>query len=247
MCCLLETKAVPNIESIPIYSNSTVEVTPDMSTVPSPRSNGAAASPFTANEVPHSKAYFLGVESVLRRLPFALIDSVTDALWQAYLEGKTVYLFGNGGSAALASHCACDLGKGTTMHGKRRFRVVALTDNVPLVTAWANDASYDDIFSEQLAPLIEKDDIALAISGSGNSPNVLKALQVAREAGAFTIGLSGFQGGKMKALCDLCVIVPSDNMQVIEDLHVSVNHALFTSLRTRMCDAASQDLNHLQA
>ncbi len=218
-----------------------------MSTVPNPPGSGVAGSSFRANEVPRSKAYFLGVGSVLRRLPFALIDSVTDALWQAYVEGKTVYVFGNGGSAALASHCACDLGKGTTMHGKRRFRVVALTDNVPLMTAWANDASYDDIFSEQLAPLISQGDVALAISGSGNSPNVLKALQVAREAGAFTIGLTGFQGGKMKTLCDLCVIVPSDNMQVIEDLHVSVNHSLFTSLRARMCDAAVQDMTRQQA
>jgi D-sedoheptulose 7-phosphate isomerase len=218
-----------------------------MSTVPNPRSTSVAAPPFTATEVSHSKAYFLGVEAVLRRLPFAVIDSVTEALWQAYLEGKTVYVFGNGGSAALASHCACDLGKGTAINGTRRFRVVALTDNVPLMTAWANDVSYDDVFSEQLAPLIHKGDIALAISGSGNSPNVLKALQVARDAGAFTIGLTGFQGGKMNALCDLCVIVPCDNMQVIEDLHVSVNHSLFTSLRSRMCNAAAQDLTRLQA
>jgi D-sedoheptulose 7-phosphate isomerase len=117
--------------------------------------------------------------------------------------------------------------------------VFALTDNVPLMTAWANDASYEDVFAEQLATLVDKDDIALAISGSGNSPNVLKALHVAREAGAFTIGLTGFQGGKMKALCDLCVIVPSDNMQVIEDLHVSVSHSVFSSLRSRMRAAAN--------
>jgi D-sedoheptulose 7-phosphate isomerase len=151
-------------------------------------------------------------------------------------------VFGNGGSAALASHCACDLGKGTTTNGNRRFRVLALTDNIPLMTAWANDASYDDIFAEQLTPFIDKGDIALAISGSGNSPNVLKALLVARQAGAFTIGLTGFQGGKMKRLCDLCIIVPSDNMQVIEDLHVSVNHSIFTALRSRMLEAAAQDL-----
>ena len=213
-----------------------------MSTLPNQRGADAAAVPFSAHEVARSKTYFLGVGAVLRRLPFALIDRVTDALWNAYLEGKTVYVFGNGGSAGLASHCACDLGKGTVINGNRRFRVLALTDNVPLMTAWANDASYDDIFAEQLAPFIDKGDIALAISGSGNSPNVLKALRVAREAGAFTIGLTGFQGGKMKPLCDLCVIIPSDNMQVIEDLHVSVNHSVFISLRSRMLEAAAQDL-----
>jgi D-sedoheptulose 7-phosphate isomerase len=217
-----------------------------MSTVPNQRSTDSAAAPFSP-EATRSKTYFLGVGTVLRRLPFALIDSVTDALWSAYREGKTVYVFGNGGSAALASHCACDLGKGTVINGNRRFRVLALTDNVALMTALANDISYDGIFAEQLTPLVEKGDIALAISGSGNSPNVLKALHVAREAGALTIGLTGFQGGKMKFLCDLCVIIPSDNMQVIEDLHVSVNHSVFTSLRSRMLEAAAQDLIRQQA
>ena len=218
-----------------------------MSTLPNQRSTEVAASSFSPQEVTRSEAYFQGVGSVLRRLPFALIDRVTDALWNAYLEGKTVYVFGNGGSAGLASHCACDLGKGTVINGNRRCRVLALTDNVPLMTAWANDACYDDIFAEQLNPFIDKGDIALAISGSGNSPNVLKGLHVAREAGAFTIGLTGFQGGKMKPLCDLCVIIPSDNMQIIEDLHVSVNHSVFTSLRSRMLEAAAQDLIRQQA
>lgn len=217
-----------------------------MSTVPNQPSTDSAGTPFSP-EVTRSKTYFLGVGTVLRRLPFALIDQVTDALWSAYVEGKTVYVFGNGGSAASASHCACDLGKGTVINGNRRFRVLALTDNVALMTALANDISYDGIFAEQLAPLVEKGDIALAISGSGNSPNVLKAFHVAREAGALTIGLTGFQGGKMKSLCDLCVIIPSDNMQVIEDLHVSVNHSVFTSLRSRMLEAAAQDLIRPQA
>jgi D-sedoheptulose 7-phosphate isomerase len=213
-----------------------------MSTLPNQRKTDVSVSPFSPHEANRSEAYLRDVGSVLRRLPFALVDRVTDALWSAYLEGKTVYVFGNGGSAALASHCACDLGKGTTVNGNRRFRVLALTDNIPLMTAWANDASYDDVFAEQLTPFIEKGDIALAISGSGNSPNVLKALHVAREAGAFTIGLTGFQGGRMKPLCDLCIIIPSDNMQVIEDLHVCVNHSIFTALRSRMLDAAAQDL-----
>lgn len=217
-----------------------------MSTLPNQRNGDIPVSPFSPIEVTFSKTYFRSVESALRRLPHALIDQVTDALWQAYLAGRTVYVFGNGGSAALASHCACDFGKGTVVNGNRRFRVLALTDNIPLMTAWANDARYEDIFAEQLLPLVEKSDVALAISGSGNSPNVLNALQVAKDAGALTIGLTGFRGGKMKALCDLCVIIPSDNMQVIEDLHVSVNHAIFVSLRSRMC-AAAQELIRQEA
>lgn len=213
-----------------------------MSTLPSQASASADSPLLSPVKVIRSESYFLGVGAVLRRLPFAVIDRVTDALWHAYLDGRSVYVFGNGGSAALASHCACDLGKGTVVNGNRRFRVLALTDNVPLMTAWANDGSYDEIFAEQLRSLIDKADVALAISGSGNSANVLKALHVAREAGAFIIGLTGFQGGIMKSLCDLCVVIPSDNMQVIEDLHVSVTHSVFTVLRSRMCNVAAQEL-----
>jgi D-sedoheptulose 7-phosphate isomerase len=184
-----------------------------------------------------SETYVLGVTEVLQRLPFAIIDQVSEALWKAHEANRTVYLFGNGGSAALASHCACDFGKGTAANGNRRFRVMALTDNVPLMTAWANDAHYDDIFAEQLRPFIRELDVVFAISGSGNSPNVLKGLEFAREMGAVTIGLTGFEGGKMKPLCDLCIVVPSNHMQVIEDVHLSVSHSIFISLRERFEDS----------
>jgi D-sedoheptulose 7-phosphate isomerase len=167
-------------------------------------------------------------------MPLATLDQIVDMLMRAYEAGRMIYLFGNGGSAALASHFACDLGKGAANGSGQRFRVLALTDNVPMMTAWANDARYDDIFAEQLVNFIGPQDIAMAISCSGNSPNVLKALKVARAAGAFTIGLTGFQGGKVKELCDLCAIVPSENMQIIEDLHLSSAHAIFTALRGKI-------------
>ena len=138
-------------------------------------------------------------------------------------------------SAALASHFACDLGKGAANGSGKRFQALALTDNIPMMTAWANDANYEDIFAEQLVNFVNPGDIALAISGSGRSPNVLKALKVAREAYAVTIGLTGCRGGLMKDLCDVCLIVPSDNMQIIEDLHLSVTHAVFIALRARIC------------
>lgn len=184
-----------------------------------------------------ANAYFDCVVQVIAKIPLPTIDRIVDALMQAYESKKMIYLFGNGGSAALASHFACDLGKGATDGSGQRFRVLALTDNIPLMTAWANDTCYEDIFAEQLMNFVRSDDIALAISGSGNSMNVIKALQVARDAGAITIGLTGFQGGKMKDLCDLCMIVPSDNMQIIEDLHLSVAHAIFTALRARIREA----------
>jgi len=188
----------------------------------------------TAVEMPVAELYLQEVSGVLKRLPFTQINQVTEALWNAYQDNRAVYFFGNGGSAALASHCACDFGKGTVVNGNRRFRVLALTDNVPLMTAWANDARYEDIFSEQLRSFLERDDIVFAISGSGNSPNVLKGLQTAGEMGAFSVGLTGFQGGKMQSLCDQCVVVPSENMQVIEDVHLSVTHSIFTSFRERL-------------
>lgn len=190
-------------------------------------------------EMQGAKGYLQEVSGTLTRLPVDQIEQMTEVLWNAYQENRAVYLFGNGGSAALASHCACDFGKGTVMNGRRRFRVLALTDNVPLMTAWANDARYEDIFAEQLRSFLQPDDVAFAISGSGNSPNVLNALQAAQEMGAFTIGLTGYRGGKMKSLCDLCVVIPSENMQVIEDLHLSVTHSIFTSFRERLGDVAA--------
>jgi D-sedoheptulose 7-phosphate isomerase len=185
-------------------------------------------------EIGNAQSYFACLSQTVRKLPFEVIDRVSDVLLDAYDSGRTIYLFGNGGSAALASHFACDLGKGTISGSTKRFRVLALTDNVPLMTAWANDSRYEDIFAEQLANFVGEDDIAFAISGSGNSPNVLNALKVAREAKAITIGLAGYQGGRMKELCDLCMVVPSDNMQIIEDLHLCVAHALFSAVRRKL-------------
>jgi len=179
-------------------------------------------------------AYFQCLSGTIQRLPFSSIEQIEGALVAAFERGQTVYTFGNGGSAALASHMACDLGKGTVTGNQRRFRVVALTDNVPLMTAWANDASYEDIFAEQLKSLIVEGDVAFGISGSGNSPNVLKAMAVSRQRGAVTLGLTGYEGGKLKSLCDACLVVPSGNMQIIEDLHLSVAHALFTAIKHRL-------------
>ena len=183
-----------------------------------------------------SQSYFSMLAETVTQLPYRVIDRVADILLHAHETGRGVYLFGNGGSAALASHLACDLGKGTVNGSPKRFRVIALTDNVPLMTAWANDARYEDIFAEQLQNFVRPHDVVFAISGSGNSPNVLNALHVGRRAGAINIGLTGFEGGKLRALCDICMVVPSDNMQVIEDLHLSISHALFTAIRSKLCN-----------
>jgi D-sedoheptulose 7-phosphate isomerase len=128
-----------------------------------------------------------------------------------------------------------DLNKGTVeADGNRRLKVIALTDNVPLLTAWANDSSYEHVFSEQLKNFIQKGDVAFAISASGNSTNVLLALQTARKRGASTIGVTGHQGGRMKPLCDICAVVPSDNTQMIEDMHHAMLHSIFIVVRERL-------------
>jgi len=185
------------------------------------------------------ESYFALLSATTQKVPFDAIAGLTDALLRAYEGQNTIYVFGNGGSASLASHFACDLGKGTINGSGRRFKVMALTDNLPLITAWGNDSGYEHIFSQQLANFICAGDVALAISASGNSRNVLNALHVARGAGATTLGITGFEGGLMKDLCDLCMVVPSDNMQIIEDLHLSVAHAIFTTVRARTCKAVT--------
>lgn len=190
--------------------------------------------------ITNASSYFDYVARVITNMPFTSIDKIVDVLMEAYEGSHRIYLFGNGGSAALASHFACDLGKGAANGSGKRFQALALTDNIPMMTAWANDANYEDIFAEQLVNFVRPGDIAFAISGSGKSPNVLKALKVARQAGAFTIGLTGFRGGHMTDLCDVCLIVPSDNMQIIEDLHLGVTHAVFTALRAKICQENSE-------
>jgi D-sedoheptulose 7-phosphate isomerase len=186
-------------------------------------------------------ADYLGeTRNVMARLDTNLIDRISDQIWQAYEQDRTVYLFGNGGSAALASHLACDLAKGTAANGRRRLRAVSLNDNAALVTALANDHEYAEIFAEQLHH-IEPGDVALAISSSGNSPNVVRGLEVAQQAGATTIAVSGFKGGRVKSLCDMCLVVPSENVQYIEDSHLSVMHAIFSAVRQRMLNSADRE------
>jgi D-sedoheptulose 7-phosphate isomerase len=194
--------------------------------------DGSASKPGITN----ARDYFDLHGRVSSQIPYAEIDNIGEELWRAYESQRKVFLFGNGGNASLACHLACDLGKGTTLPeaGHRRFQVLSLANNVALLTALANDLSYEQIFAEQLRTHLASGDIAFAVSASGNSPNVLRALEVSRELGGINIGLSGFEGGKMKALCDYCAVVPSDNMQIIEDLQLSMAHALFTCLRQRI-------------
>jgi D-sedoheptulose 7-phosphate isomerase len=187
------------------------------------------------NEVLHAKQYFDELRRVFTDLSHDPINQIAETLLKAYESEQSLYVFGNGGSASLASHFACDLGKGTAYcNGGKRFRVLALTDNLPTLTAWANDSGYEDIFSEQLRNFVQPHDVMFAISGSGNSKNVLNAVQVGREAGAIAVGISGFEGGQLKQISDICVVVPSNNMQIIEDVHLAIAHSIYRIVHSRI-------------
>ncbi len=159
------------------------------------------------------------------------LRQVVPVLLKARAEGHAVFFFGNGGSAATSSHMSQDLGKLTIRPGKKRFRSMSLADPLPLILAWANDASYAEVFAEQVKSQGRPGDVAIGISGSGNSPNVLRALEEAKKLGLTTVGLIGTGGGKMRALCDIPIVVPSSNMQHIEDLHHILLHLLTAYLR----------------
>jgi D-sedoheptulose 7-phosphate isomerase len=177
------------------------------------------------------RKYIDEVQDVLGRIPVDDIRRVIDRLILAYVQDAQIFTLGNGGSAATASHFANDLNKAASCDGRRRFRAIALTDNVPLLTAWGNDLSYDDIFVEQLKNLYRDNAVVIGISGSGNSENVLRALRFAKSRGGTTIGFTGYQGGEIKHIASASIVVPSDSMQQIEDAHLVLEHLICTVLR----------------
>lgn len=182
------------------------------------------------------KEYIDLVGKAISDLPEEKIQDIVDTLVDAVERGGQVFLLGNGGSAANASHIAEDLQKSIKECTGKRFKVVSLADSSPLITAWANDTSYDNIFVEQIDSFAEPGDVVIAISGSGNSPNVLNAVEKANSMGAVTIGLTGFQGGKLAQISQKSIIVNSDNMQRIEDVHLVLGHLILTAM-VKQCTA----------
>jgi D-sedoheptulose 7-phosphate isomerase len=151
-------------------------------------------------------------------------------LFEAWQRKAQIFILGNGGSAATASHMANDLNK-LVVPGQARWRALSLTDNVPLLTAWANDVAYDQVFAEQLRNLCRPGDLVIAVSCSGNSANVLEGLRAAREMGATTAGLTGDEGGCLAGMVDLCVRAPARRIGQQEDLHMVLDHLLAVVLR----------------
>lgn len=179
--------------------------------------------------------YFERLRGLLALLP-EQAERLVALLLRAFDAERTVFLIGNGGSAANASHFAQDLAKGTApgLEAPRRLRALSLADNVGFLTALANDVGYERVFEQQLRTLARPGDLLIAISGSGNSPNVLRAVEWAREAGLLTLGVTGFDGGKLRGMVDHAVHVPCDDMGICETLHAAVFHCAMSGLRERI-------------
>lgn len=178
--------------------------------------------------------YLTDLGGLLDRLPEQAIEETIDLLCQARLEDRQVFIMGNGGSASTASHFVCDLAKNTRLAGFPDYRVIGLADNMPIFSALANDEGYENVFAQQLASFVRPGDIVIAISTSGNSPNVIKAVELANQVGARTLGLTGFDGGLLGSLAELHLHVPSHCIEHVEDLHLVLEHLICKALRERV-------------
>lgn len=178
--------------------------------------------------------YRKSLEAALDGVSREQFEEFVNLLELAFHEGRQVFLMGNGGSGSTASHFACDLNKGVSVGTERRFRVICLNDNVPSLMAYANDASYEEVFVEPLKNFLRPGDLVIGLSGSGNSPNVLKAIAYASTHGAHTVGLSGFNGGKLAGLVRTSLVAPVNDMQKAEDVHFILLHVAMQILCVRL-------------
>lgn len=179
------------------------------------------------------EAYISEIQGILDKSPIEDIQKCIDLVMLTYNRNGQIFVIGNGGSASTASHIANDLGKGT-VHLGHRPRVISLTDNVSTMTAWSNDACYEDVFVEQLKGLVNPGDLLIGISASGNSENVLRAIRYANAIGCKTMGWTGFGGGQLAKMTDVNVVVDSKEYGPVEDVHLMLNHILCKSIHTKL-------------
>jgi len=175
--------------------------------------------------------YFTELEQMLQSISLRDLEAVLRLLEEAYHNGNRIFIMGNGGSAATSSHFALDLAKNTIMPGVPRLKAISLTDHIPLITAWSNDTAYEHVFAEQLANMIEPGDVAIGISTSGNSLNVINALLLTKQLGGVTIGLLGAEGGKIKDIVEVYVLAPGQNIEQVEDAHMILAHIITRHMR----------------
>lgn len=165
---------------------------------------------------------------LLAALDRDMVNDAMNEIAQAYEREGTIYIFGNGGSASTASHYANDFNKGISEYWEKKFRFICLNDNVPTVMAVANDIGYEEVFRFQLRNKLCPEDLVIGISGSGNSMNVVNAIAYAKECGIRTMGITGYEGGKVKELVDVSLHVPVKNMQLTEDVHMIFDHLMMS-------------------
>lgn len=174
--------------------------------------------------------YLDELRQVLNRFDYASFENVVEAILDAYEKEKHIFVMGNGGSGATASHFTCDINKGCCMDLGKKFKMICLNDNIPTLLAFANDVSYDVVFEEQLKNFFKPGDLVIAFSGSGNSENVVRAVTYAGSNGGRTIALCGFSGGRLSGLADIAYIVDSRDMQKIEDVHLILVHMIMQAV-----------------
>lgn len=175
--------------------------------------------------------YFSEIEQMMRNISLLHLQKILHQLEQAYYNNHRIFLMGNGGSAATASHLALDLAKNTIAPGTRRLKAISLTDHISLITAWSNDTAYEHIFAEQMINLVEPGDIIIGISTSGNSPNIINGIAQAKKSRAYTIGLLGANGGKVKTMVDAYILAPGKNIEQEEDAHMILAHIIVRYMR----------------
>jgi D-sedoheptulose 7-phosphate isomerase len=178
--------------------------------------------------------YCTRLKEVLDSLDTEKIVVCLNVIRRAFIEGQQIFIMGNGGSAATSSHIACDLNKGVSGDLEKKFKVISLNDNVPTMLATANDISYEDIFVEQLKNFLKPGDVVIGISGSGNSKNILKAVEFANRNGGITIGLCGFDGGKLKQISQHSIHAEINDMQIAEDIHSIIGHMMMQIFKTNL-------------
>ena len=182
----------------------------------------------------HIRSYIEGLQKTLDQLPEDRIHQVIEILHTARLERRQVFIMGNGGSASTASHFACDLGKNTRSAAVPNFKVIALTDNMAIFSALANDEGYESVFAQQLISFVQPGDIVIGISASGKSPNVLRAIEAANQSGAITVGFTGFDGGRLGDMAQIHIHVPSNSIEQVEDIHLALEHMISQALREQV-------------
>ena len=175
--------------------------------------------------------YFEKLTGTIENMDKNEIKKCAEILLEAYENGKQIFICGNGGSASTASHFACDINKGVSYGLDKRFKIIPLTDSLSTITAYTNDVGYDVIFIEQLKNFFQEGDVVIGISGSGNSKNVLNAIEYANQNGGITIGWTGFSGGQLKEISNYSVNANIDDMQVSEDMHMIFTHLMMKILR----------------